>query len=75
LILIGLKLKRGHFTKASHSLETVLWFWSFYAQTALVPALLSSAGQFVCLNELSLSNQEDIQSFVVIFALFTAFIV
>jgi hypothetical protein len=39
-----------------------------------VPALLSSAGQSVCFNELFLSNQEDIQSLVVIFASFTAFI-
>jgi len=75
LIFIDLKIKRGHFTKTSHSLKTVLWYWSFDAQTALVPALPSSARQSVCFNELILSNQEDMQSFVVIFALFTAVIV
>ena len=75
MIFICLKLKRGNFAKASHSLETALWVWSFDAQTALVPALLSSARQSVCFNELFLSNQEDMQSFVVIFALFIAFIV
>jgi len=69
--LIDLKLKSYYFTKP----ETVLWYWSFNAQTALVPALLSSAGQSVCFNELFLSNKEDIQSFMMIFASFTAFIV
>jgi len=69
--LIDLKLKSYYFTKP----ETVLWYWSFDAQTALVLALLSSSGQSVCFNELFSSNQEDMQSFVVIFALFIAFIV
>jgi hypothetical protein len=61
------QMKKSSFHKASHSLETV---WSFYAQTVLVPTLLSRAGWSVCFNELFLSNQEDIHSSVVIFVLF-----
>ena len=33
-LVICLKFKRGNFTKASHSLEMVLWCWSFDAQIA-----------------------------------------
>ena len=70
--------KRCHFTKSvsdSHSFATVKWCWSFDAQIALVPALLSSTGKPVCFDESFLSIQADIQSFLSIFSLFKAFIV
>ena len=54
--------KGSHFTKSvtlTHSFATVKRYWSFDAQIALVPALLSSTGKSVCFNELFLSNQAD----------------